>query len=150
VELIRTGAWRRWAAVGTAILAAVVVWTWLRADGSSGSPEGVARAFILATREGDRQAVWDHLGPASRERLEKAAWDATQKVGGARRFTALDVLDVGTSATSYLPTGVVLRESKDDHATVDILGPDGRRDELRLVRVTGSWKVELDWGSAQN
>jgi hypothetical protein len=142
-ELIRTGAWRRWAAVGTAALAAAVVLAWLRGDAGTGSPEGIARALVVAAREGDRAAVWEHLGPATRAHLEKAAWDATQKVGGARRFAPLDVLDVRASATSYIPTEIVLRETQGDTAVVDVLGPEGRRDELHLVRVGDAWKVEL-------
>jgi len=142
-DLIRTGAWRRWAAIGTAALAAAVVLAWLRGDAGSGSPEGIARALVVAAREGDRAAVWEHLGPATRAELEKAAWDATQKVGGARRFGPIDVLDVRATATSYVPTEIVLRETKGDQAIVDVLGPDGRRDELHLVRIADVWKVEL-------
>jgi hypothetical protein len=141
--MLKTGVWRRWAAVGAAALAAVVVWTWSSGPPPESSPEGVAHALVMAARDGDRATVWEHVGPATRARIEKAAWDATQRVGGAKRFTALDVLDVGVSATSYVPTSIVLRESTGDRAIVDVLGPDGRRDELTLVRVDDAWKVEL-------
>ena len=110
-----------------------------------GTPAGAARAFVTAARAGDKRATWELLGPRTRERVIATAQAATEKVGGARRYGPLDVLDVTAREQSYEPTDVVVRTKSDDGdaAVVDILGPAGRRDVLDLVRVDGRWRVEL-------
>jgi hypothetical protein len=101
-----------------------------------GTPAGAARA-------GDKRATWELLGPRTRARVVATAQAATEKVGGARRYGPLDVLDVTAREQSYEPTDVVTRTENGDAAVVDVLGPAGRRDELELVKVDGRWRVEL-------
>jgi hypothetical protein len=113
-----------------------------RGCSGSGSPEGAAREFVGAARSGDRQAVWALLGPATRRRLEDAALAATEKVGGTRRYDALDMLDV--AASDGPPVDVVLRERRGGQAIVDLLGAAGLKDTLTLVEVGQTWRVELD------
>lgn len=109
------------------------------------TPEGAARAFVSASRSGDRQAVWALLGPESRRALDDAAKGATDNVGGTRRFGALDMLEVGASDTTWAPSGYAVVARSGDEARVEVRGPDGQRDELRLVRVDGRWRVEVTW-----
>ncbi len=110
------------------------------------SPDGAVRAFVSAARGNDRKAAWSVLGPASRARLEAAAQGATDKVGGTRRYTPLDMLELGTSETTYVPGGFTVTERRGDaEALVEIQGPAGRRDVVRTVLVEGRWRVELDW-----
>lgn len=109
------------------------------------SPEGAVRAFVTAARAADRRAVWDLLGPATRARAEVAAQAATEKVGGARRFAPVDMIDVAVPESTYVPTRIVVREQTGEHAIVDVLGPDDRRDTVTTVRVANRWKVELDF-----
>ena len=113
-----------------------------RGCSGSGSPEGAAREFVTASRSGDRHAVWSLLGPKTKKRLEDAALAATEKVGGTRRYAALDMLDVGE--TDGPPVDVVLREEHGAVAVVDLLGPSGMKDTLTLVEVGESWRVELE------
>ncbi len=110
---------------------------------SDATPEGAARAFVAAARAEDKAALWDLLGPATRARVTAAAAAATEKVGGARRFAPLDVLDLAAPEASYVPTDVVVREVRAGAAVVDVLGPENRRDTLNLVEVGGRWRVEI-------
>jgi hypothetical protein len=64
-------------------------------------------------------------------------------VGGARRFGPLDVLEVGAPESTYAPKDIVVREEHGSGAVVDVLGPEGRRDTLQLVKVDGRWRVEI-------
>lgn len=107
------------------------------------TPAGAARAFVAAARAGDKRAAWELLGPSTRARVLAAAQAATEKVGGARRYGPLDVLDVTAPERTYEPTDVVVRTETDDEAVVDVLGPAGRHDALTLVRTGGRWRVEL-------
>jgi len=132
-------------ALVTAAAAAALAW----AVGGRGcgetdaSPVGAARAFVAAARAEDKAALWELLGPESRKVVTAAAAAATDKVGGARRLGPLDVLDVGARAGTYAPTEIVLRDSDGTGATVDVLGPEGRRDSVHVVQVGGRWRVEL-------
>lgn len=107
------------------------------------SPDGAVRAFVAASRAGDKRAVWDLLGPATRGRLETAAVAATEKVGGARRFTALDMLELWVPEQSYAPTDFAVRERSGSAAVVEVSAPGGRRDRVRVVREGRRWCVEL-------
>jgi hypothetical protein len=137
------------AAVATVTVAAMlaVAYSGRGCSVGDGTPAGAARAFVTAARAGDKRATWELLGPRTRERVVATAQAATEKVGGARRYAPLDVLDVTAREQSYEPTDVVLRTKSDDGdaAVVDILGPAGRRDVLELVRVDGRWRVELQF-----
>jgi hypothetical protein len=108
------------------------------------SPDGAVRAFVSAARGGDRKAAWALVGPATRHRLEAAAEGATEKVGGTRRYAPLDMLDLGASDSTYVPTDFRVLSSERGEARVEVSGPGGRRDVVRTVLVSGRWRVELD------
>jgi hypothetical protein len=109
------------------------------------TPDGAVRAFVSAARGGDRKAAWALLGPATRARLEAAAEGATQKVGGTRRYSALDMLELGASETTYVPSAYRVLTRSGNEARVEVEGAGGRRDHVRAVRVDGRWRVELDF-----
>src|SRR5262249_50465159 len=96
------------ATVGAAVALALAVSGRGGAVGD-GTPAGAARAFVAAARAGDRRAAWELLGPRTRARVEAAAQAATEKVGGARRYGPLDVLDVAAPERTYEPTALVVR-----------------------------------------
>lgn len=131
------------AVTAAAAVAMAVVVTGRGCGGGDGSPEGAARLFVAASRAGDKQAVWDLLGPRTRAKLLQAAEDATNRQGGPRRYGPLDMIEMTVSERSYAPGDVILREKSTDTAVVDVLGPSGRRDELSLVKVGKRWRVEL-------
>jgi hypothetical protein len=107
------------------------------------TPEGAVRAFVAASREADKHAMWELLGPDTRKVFEDKAREATDRVGSNVRYSALDMLDVTVPEASYEPSDVIVRERHGDQATVDVLGPAGRRDIVRVVKVRKRWKVEL-------
>jgi len=131
--------------VATFVAVGALAWAvGLRGCGEpDGTPVGAVRAFVAAARAEDKAALWELLGPESRKVVTAAAAAATDKVGGARRLGPLDVLDVGARAGTYAPTEIVLRDSDGTGATVDVLGPEGRRDSVHVVQVGGRWRVEL-------
>jgi hypothetical protein len=108
------------------------------------TPDGAVRAFASATRGGDRKAAWALLGPATRARLEDAAQGATQKVGGTRRYVALDMLEVGASESTYTPSDFRVLSRHGHDAQVEVVGGGSRRDVVRTVEIDGRWRVELD------
>jgi len=101
------------------------------------------RAFAAAARAEDKPGVWELLGPATRRAVTDAALAATDKVGGEGRVAPFDVLDVAAPAGTYAPAEIVARDVDDTTAIVDVLGPEGRRDAIKVVRVQGRWRVEL-------
>ena len=109
------------------------------------SPDGAVRAFVSAARGGDRKAAWALIGPATRQRLEAAAEGATEKVGGTRRYAPLDMLELGASDSTYVPTDFRVLSSAGGEARVEVSGPGGRRDVVRTVLVADRWRVELDF-----
>lgn len=109
------------------------------------SPESAARAFVTATRGGDRRAVWVLLGPATKTRLEAEARGATERVGGTRRFAAPEMLMISVGPTTWAPSGYRVLDGGDGETTahVEVRGASGQRDVLELTRVDGRWRVEL-------
>lgn len=107
------------------------------------SPEGVARAFTAAARAGDRDAVFDLLGPETRKRLGEAAKRATALVGGSRRFDPLDLVGVSKPGETAAPQAFELVSRDGDKAVVDIVTADDEHHPLSLVKVGGKWKVEV-------
>lgn len=155
VPTIKSGLNRRTAsAIATAVAVVALAWTvGLRGCGDAdATPEGAVRAFVAAARAEDKAALWELLGPESRKAVTAAAAAATDRIGGAQRLAPLDVLDVAAPARSYAPNDIVVRDSdgqKDGAtATVDVLGPEGRHDSVRVVKVGGHWRVEL-WSRAK-
>lgn len=133
---------------------AVLLWVTVTSErgcaSPSSSPVAAARAFIQAARGGDKQAVWDWLGPKTRQSLHQAAKRATETVGGARRFTALDLLDVTPQETPYRGAEVTLRQGNLTRTVVDVVGPSGQRDSMELVHEGGMWRVELGFGDGSH
>lgn len=106
------------------------------------TPEGAVRAFVSAARAGDRDAVYDLLGPRTRERLDADARRASDYVGGARRFAPRELLGVGGGADRPAPRDYVLVSREGDTAIVDIVDADGVRSPITVVSVGGRWRVE--------
>jgi hypothetical protein len=114
-------------------------------DDDDRTPEGAARAFAAAAREGDRAAVLSLLAPATRARVVESAEAAGGLAGGTRRYAPLDVLEVGAGLAHAAPTRFLARDHTGDRAVVDVLGPDGRRDVVQVVRLDdGRWRVLLE------
>lgn len=105
-------------------------------------PEAAVRAMLHAAKTGDRDAVFTLLAPATRSRLEVEAKRATDLVGAATRYTAKDLLSIGSSDGIAAPTDITVVEERGDHATVEVVSPAGRA-RIELLKVNGRWRIEL-------
>lgn len=98
--------------------------------------------MLQAAKTGDREAVFSLLSPDTRERLEAEAKRATDLVGAARRYTAKDLLSIGSSDGVPAPTDITVVEERGDRAVVEVVSPAGRA-RMDLVKADGRWKIDL-------
>ncbi|MBA3455145.1 MAG: DUF4878 domain-containing protein [Deltaproteobacteria bacterium] len=105
-------------------------------------PEAAVREMLHAAKTGDRDAVFSLLAPATRSRLEVEAQRATDLVGAATRYTAKDLLSIGSSDGIAAPTDITVLEERGDRASVEVVSPSGRA-RIELLKVEGRWRIEL-------
>jgi hypothetical protein len=105
-------------------------------------PEAAVRDVLQAAKTGDRDAVYALLSPATRDQLAAMAARATDLVGAAVRYSAKDLVSIGTSEGIAPPTDVTVVSETGDRAVVEVVSPAGRA-RLDLVRVDGRWLVDL-------
>lgn len=105
-------------------------------------PEAAVRDLIQAAKTGDRDAVFQLLGPATQDRLAAQARHATDLVGATRRYTARDLISIGSSDGVLDPTDITVIEERGDHAVVEVVAPAGRG-RLELTRLGGRWRIDL-------
>lgn len=109
-------------------------------------PEAAVRDMLEAARSGDHDTVFALLSPATQQRLEAQARHATDLVGAMRRYTAKDLVSIGSSANVPPPTDITMIESGADRAVVELVSPAGRS-RIHLVRVDGRWRIDIpDYG----
>ena len=113
-----------------------------RACSESRGPERAVAGFVQAVRQGDADAVLEHLGPATRAHLENAARRATARAGSAARFDAADMLELAFPGEDDAAFDVATTSVHGESATVR-LTVDGVRETVSLVRHQESWKIEL-------
>ena len=105
-------------------------------------PEAAVRDMIQAAKAGDRDAAFELLAPATRERLAAQARRATDLVGASQRYTAKDLLSIGSSDGVADPTDITVLEDSGDRAVVEVVSPAGRA-RVDLVRLEGRWRIDL-------
>jgi hypothetical protein len=109
-------------------------------------PDATVRSLVQASRAGDRKAVWTLLSPETQARLERQARHATEQVASNTRYTALDLISIGSSEDVPPPTDIRVVWTRGDAAEVEVAGPAGKA-TLPLVRVGGHWRVHLPGSS---
>ena len=109
---------------------------------SQRGPEAAVRDMLQAARTGDLDAAFELLSPRTRARLEAQARRATDLVGAAERFTAKQLVSMGSSDGVAAPTDITVLDELDDRAVVEVVSPAGRS-RIELVRVGGRWLVDL-------
>lgn len=105
-------------------------------------PEVAVREMLQAAKTGDRETVFLLLSPATRGRLEAEAKRATDLVGAAMRYTAKDLVSIGSSDGVPAPTDITVLEERGDRAIVEVVSPAGRA-RIELVKADGRWTIEL-------
>jgi hypothetical protein len=105
------------------------------------NPADAVRAFLTAARAQDRAAVYRLLGPATQKQLDERARAATDLVGSNLRYTAIDLISLGTFEDVAAHDVRVIEEGGED-AGVEIAGEAGKA-RLELVHVDGDWRIEL-------
>ena len=109
---------------------------------SQPGPEAAVRDMLQAAKTGDRDTVFALLSPATRARLETEAKRATDLVGASIRFSAKDLVSIGSSDGIPAPTDITVLEERGDHAVVEVVSPAGRA-RMDLVKVDGRWRIDL-------
>ena len=105
-------------------------------------PEAAVRDMLQAAKTGDRDAVFDLLAPATRERLDAEARRATDLVGASQRYTARDLISIGSSDGVAEPTDITVIEERGDRAVVEVVSPTGRA-RVDLIKHDGRWRLDL-------
>ncbi|MBA3396203.1 MAG: DUF4878 domain-containing protein [Deltaproteobacteria bacterium] len=109
---------------------------------SQPGPEAAVRGVLQAAKTGDRDTVFEMLTPATQQRLEVEARRATDLVGAAIRYTAKDLVSIGSSDGVAAPTDITVLEERNDRAVVEVVSPSGRA-RMQLVKIDGRWRVDL-------
>lgn len=109
---------------------------------SQPGPEAAVRDMLQAAKTGDRETVFELLSPATRARLETEAKRATDLVGASIRYSAKDLVSIGSSDGVAAPTDITVLEERADHAVVEVVSPAGRA-RMELVKVDGRWRIDL-------
>jgi hypothetical protein len=109
---------------------------------SQPGPEAAVHDILQAAKAGDRDVVFDLLSPATHARLEAEARRATDLVGASQRYTAKDLISIGSSDGVAPPTDITVVEERANHAVVEVVSAAGRS-QMELVKVDGHWLVDL-------
>lgn len=109
---------------------------------SQPGPEAAVRDLIQAAKTGDRDTVFELLAPATRAQLETEAKNATALVGAGMRYSAKDLISIGSSEGVAAATDITVVAESGEHATVEIVS-GASRERLELVKVDGRWKITL-------
>jgi hypothetical protein len=110
--------------------------------GGAHSPDGAVRALTEAAEAGDRAAVYQLLGPATRARLTADAARAAV-AAGRRDIRPEELLGAGWSPPRWRANEFETIARQGDRATVEIRGKHGERERVDCLYTDGHWHVEL-------
>lgn len=105
-------------------------------------PDVTVHDLLRAAQVGDRDAIYELLTPATQARLSAEAQRAIDLNGASIRYTAKDMISIGSSTSVPAPSDIAVIEQRGDRATVEILAPAGRS-RLTLEKSSGKWRVDL-------
>jgi hypothetical protein len=136
---------RRNAAAAVSVLAAVALAIAVVGRGCrvrEPGPDAAVRSMIAAANAGDKKAVFALFTPATQARLEERAQRATELVGSNVRYTALDLISIGTAEDVPQPTDINVIRNEDGFAVVEIVSSAGRA-RIDLEKIEGRWRIDL-------
>lgn len=105
-------------------------------------PEGTVRELIAAARQGDRDAIYELLGPETRNQLTEETRRAGELAGGQARFDALDLIGLGRPTEDWAPRRISRRDDG-DQVIVEVEDGAGNTARIPMVWWEGRWRVEL-------
>jgi hypothetical protein len=109
-------------------------------------PDAAVHDLITAARANDRKAVFELLSPETQRKLEERAQGATSLVGASVRYSAFDLISIGSFDDQPSPTELRVVELYGDKATVELESASGKA-RLSLIKVDGRWRIDLpDYG----
>jgi hypothetical protein len=109
---------------------------------STRTPESAVQALVVAARAGDRQRVWQLVGPRTRDRIRKLQ-AATHGQSGRVKLRPDQLLSVGWAPPAWEPSGMRTLRRDGTHAQVEVYSASGDRHMVELVREGTGWKIEL-------
>jgi len=98
--------------------------------------------LLQAARDADRAAIFELLTPSTQARLAAQAQRAVDLNGGTERYTAKDMISIGSSRGVSAPSDITVVQQHGDRATVEIVVSTGRS-RLELEKSGGKWRVDL-------
>jgi hypothetical protein len=113
-----------------------------RAAEEGRSPEGAVRALIQSVRSGDRAAVYQQLGPATRARIQDAL-SSGRRNGVSPLLRAEDLVTVGWVPPAWDPSAVREIRRDGNQADVEVSSVAGDHEIVHLVREERHWRIEL-------
>jgi hypothetical protein len=129
---------RRWGA--TALLAAFLVTT---ACHEEPAPVTTAKAFIVAAKGRNSQAVLDLADEKTVAYAQQAASEASHQIGGRRSVEPSEMLQVVDVDPRFAVAKSEVLSQTADAATVRLHGADEATHDVNLVLEQGEWKVSL-------
>jgi hypothetical protein len=124
---------------------ALVAWAALSgACGAQGAdPVRTAQAFTGAVQRGDMKSVLPLLEKAALERLDQAAEQASDHVGGRRRVEPAEMLQIVDVSPTFELAAAELVDNDGATAHVRLVGAQQESHTLTLVFEDGAWHVRL-------
>jgi len=107
------------------------------------TPEATVRALIQSVRTGDRAAVYQQLGPATRARIQEALTSGRRN-GVSPLLRAEDLVTVGWVPPAWDPSAVREIRREGGQADVEVSSVAGDHEIVHLVREEDRhWRIEL-------
>lgn len=129
------------------VLRTVALVTWAALSGACGDqaadPVRAAQAFTGAVQRGDMKAVLPLLETAAATRLEQAAEQASDQVGGRRRVEPAEMLQIVDVPPTFELAQAQLVDNDGATAHVRLVGAQQESYTLTLVLEDGAWHVRI-------
>jgi len=129
--VLRTGLLIAWAALSGACSA------------QASDPVRTAQAFTVAVQSGDMKAVLPLIEKSALERLEQAAAQASDQVGGRRSIEPAEMLQIVDVPPTFELAQTELLDNDGGQAHVRLLGAQQETFTLTLVHEDGAWHVRI-------
>jgi hypothetical protein len=106
-------------------------------------PVRAAQAFTVAVQSGDMKSVLPLLEKAALDRLEQAANQASDQVGGRRSIEPAEMLQIVDVSPTFELAQTELVDNDGATAHVRLLGAQQETYTLTLVHEDGAWHVRI-------